>query len=1244
MNHKFYCVNVSNTNNKKPYTSQLTGFILEKDLKEIYDTQYNDIFPKILSKTKSEFISLLKDQVFLHLKIINKKTQNSLNSKFTEIYTKKYFTDKTKVTKGLEDLIKNPELQGHYLNVINCFIHCHKCSTVLHKCNNKLVYYKNYIYCLQCQKVYNENQIKLFCQECKACYYTKIRYVINKRFEHFYPVSFTNYHCALEEQEKIKCLECGNDLYYNITYENNNKRKNAISEVFCLKCKLLYDLNEIFFKCKICNTDFKSQAQIYSSFSTLKIQFLYIMHTLSKKRFAVPEINLNRKCKCNISKYDKYVHEEDNGVLYLGHNLEGQYIIICDGCYSIFKYDEFLWNCPLCGINFKSKKIMTNIKKDNTMVNFRNKRNEKNEKKQMIFKSPSHMIINKNRNMESGGSYQTSAVNNKTNSSHIVKNIFVRSDTKYDNNKNTKIILLTNNYNNSERKVPLNLNLSEQKVNLSKKIKNINLKNNNFYNSVNYNYKDIEIRKPNTNKNKSKNIIKNNTLNSLINNISFSGNKCDSNSNSNKCTDSTAHITYRNYEKINEEKNFCKLCRCPSCILEDEYKKIYSLDKNRVNRKLEYDDVAEESKDINYNRNNNIKKSKTCMETENNENKKVVQAQIIKRFESRENLIKNKRQKWMNIYGNKNEDKRKKESQLNKTAQKLNSHNKFAPLFQNKNNIHNHNNDSKKINISLYNNIVKDSISAIDSLDNNKNIKTESSNIVRNNLRNYNSQNKIKCIKRIHLNNIENSSQNRLKNIKSLKFINANYYSNNHNMNKSKDFIKKNEIKIKEIKEKKPMLKQLSKFKSQNKDNKNNKNIKNNINNNNHHPKKNQSVKNEKKLEKKEENKQKEQKEQNEQKEQKEQTEQKEQNEQKEQKKQKEQKDKKESNSNSIFNKIKQYYEDCIIEEENLFENAPKLININSKDNKNISSTKKKIEFKTDFKSDNYTILKLLGKGTYGKTYLVEDPNTKERFALKKIIINDKMELKQNQDEYNLILQLLKDYPDLNIINIYGIEIKHYDKYNTVMYVLMEAANCDWEKEIINRCAKNAFYRETQLVQILTSLVKTFSILQKNGISHRDVKPQNILCFGEKGYKISDFGEAKNSKNDIINKKNKNNYLYQDNTMKQTLRGTELYMSPILFQALRTKPYKLIIYNSYKSDVFSLGMCFFLASCLDYEGLYEVREIISNPNKTKFVVNRYLNMKYSQKYINLLISMLQIYENDRPDFIELEKIIDNIEF
>ena len=160
---------------------------------------------------------------------------------------------------------------------------------------------------------------------------------------------------------------------------------------------------------------------------------------------------------------------------------------------------------------------------------------------------------------------------------------------------------------------------------------------------------------------------------------------------------------------------------------------------------------------------------------------------------------------------------------------------------------------------------------------------------------------------------------------------------------------------------------------------------------------------------------------------------------------------------------------------------------------------------------------------------------------------------------------------------------------------------------------------------------------------------QNILCFENNEYKISDFGEAKNFKKNVINnsgnkKYNKENIKYniEGNTIEQTLRGTELYMSPILFQALRQRSNQSVTYNSYKSDVFSLGMCFFLASSLSYEGLYEVREIVRFKDKTRLVVNRYLSLKYSQKYINILISMLQINENDRPDFIELEKTLDNL--
>ena len=146
MNHLNKNINESKSNNDKKGISQPQSNLLEKDLKEIYYTQYNDLFPKILTKTKSEFLPLLKSQISLHLKIINKIASNTLNEKYIDIYTKKFFSDKAKATKGFEEIIKNIELQKNNLELINCYIHCHKCTKILHTCKNKLILYKDFIY------------------------------------------------------------------------------------------------------------------------------------------------------------------------------------------------------------------------------------------------------------------------------------------------------------------------------------------------------------------------------------------------------------------------------------------------------------------------------------------------------------------------------------------------------------------------------------------------------------------------------------------------------------------------------------------------------------------------------------------------------------------------------------------------------------------------------------------------------------------------------------------------------------------------------------------------------------------------------------------------------------------------------------------------------------------------------------------------------------------------------------------
>ena len=293
------------------------------------------------------------------------------------------------------------------------------------------------------------------------------------------------------------------------------------------------------------------------------------------------------------------------------------------------------------------------------------------------------------------------------------------------------------------------------------------------------------------------------------------------------------------------------------------------------------------------------------------------------------------------------------------------------------------------------------------------------------------------------------------------------------------------------------------------------------------------------------------------------------------------------------------------------------------------SNNQEQIEIKT-FDSNYFKIIRQIGKGTYGEIYLVQDPKTLALFALKKIVIRDSFELKDNQEEYKLTWKLTHENPELKIAKKLAIEIKKLDKYNLVMYILMEAANCDWEHELLNRQKANAFYTEIELLSILKSLVNTFAILQKKGISHRDVKPQNILCFGNEGYKLTDFGEAKRNKRKGL----KNLYGFEQDTNKQTVRGTELYMSPILFRALQTKNIDCAQYNAYKSDVFSLGMCFLLASSLNYQSLFEIREVLDMKIIEK-VVNKYLGKKYSKNYINLIISMLQVDEKLRPDFLDL---------
>ena len=293
---------------------------------------------------------------------------------------------------------------------------------------------------------------------------------------------------------------------------------------------------------------------------------------------------------------------------------------------------------------------------------------------------------------------------------------------------------------------------------------------------------------------------------------------------------------------------------------------------------------------------------------------------------------------------------------------------------------------------------------------------------------------------------------------------------------------------------------------------------------------------------------------------------------------------------------------------------------------KNITNKEKKVnilnlEPKEHFDPVEFKSLKLIGGGTYGKIYLVQWVKNNKKYALKKEPIKTNEIINKRKEKIKLVNDFLKKTKCPGIIKIYGNAVKkEKDAQDYYYYVLMELADKDWEKEIIDRKKYNIYYTEKEFYIIMNQLISTMALLQKNHITHRDIKPQNILI--SKGtFKLSDFGEARTLKRTGI--------------IISRVRGTELFMSPVLFHGLKHK-LSQVGHNTFKSDVFSLGLCFLLAGTLNFNSLYSIREV----NDIKVIeeyLDKYLSERYSIKIIKIILDMLQIDENLRPDFVTLEK-------
>ena len=318
---------------------------------------------------------------------------------------------------------------------------------------------------------------------------------------------------------------------------------------------------------------------------------------------------------------------------------------------------------------------------------------------------------------------------------------------------------------------------------------------------------------------------------------------------------------------------------------------------------------------------------------------------------------------------------------------------------------------------------------------------------------------------------------------------------------------------------------------------------------------------------------------------------------------------------------LKSYYNTINNKKEIIKEEEEKDNKNNNKMNKNIS------ELSSDLNMNEYKMIKLIGSGSYSNIYLIENYKSKKQYAAKKIITDGENELEKIKME----IEILKTLSELNeedknfFVPIYKYSIKKLDITSYSIYFLMPLAISDWGKEIKD---KNKFFKEDFLLKILKKLSHGLSIMQYKNIAHRDIKPQNILIMNNGDYLICDFDES------ILVKKAYGSF---------DVRGTEMFICPILHNCVFNGVKKAKI-NIYKSDIYSLGLCFVYAMTKNLEVIKKIKRCNDDSLNKNLIINNFAgDEKYSNYFIDIIIQMIAYNEKERLDCINLDKLLNNKE-
>ena len=218
------------------------------------------------------------------------------------------------------------------------------------------------------------------------------------------------------------------------------------------------------------------------------------------------------------------------------------------------------------------------------------------------------------------------------------------------------------------------------------------------------------------------------------------------------------------------------------------------------------------------------------------------------------------------------------------------------------------------------------------------------------------------------------------------------------------------------------------------------------------------------------------------------------------------------------------------------------------------SNTQDGYEIKIPSSFRGYKVEELLGCGSTCIVVLVENENTHEKYSAK-IISKTDVESRNLLESIKKEIKVLKSLSHPNIIKIEEtFEIKNN---NEEEFIVIITEYCEYG-DLLSFATNEGFKNEKMMKKIILNFLEGIEYLHNKGISHGDIKAENILLGKEMTPKLCDFGYCRTSI--IAGDESKNGTLY--------------YAAPELFHKGQ--------FDTLKTDIYAIGITLYSLAELQF--------------------------------------------------------------